>query len=291
VTGGTTGVHAMAQAQPSLEAIAAQLRAFSRAKGGPVTEREWNAQPARLCGATTVRRRFGRPWNAVLRACGVTPRDTRDPAYVAHWVLAFYARPRRWPRRRDFTRPCSHWVVKHAFRDAANAVAAAVRLARGTLRGLTREGVTLTDYLARHFLTAPPQAPPAARAGPASAVRYGLPTGYAPFPYAPRCEVEVVALFMQLAAAGKLRPRFLVESIDPQRFPGCKAKQLTPGGEGCVDVWIAFGVRSSAYRRHGQAGREEPCDYLVCWEDDWPVAVPKPPPQILALRPLVGPGA
>lgn len=280
----------MPQAQPSHEAIAAQLRAFSRAKGGPVTEREWNAHPERLCGATTVRRLFQRPWNEILRACGITPRDTRDPAYVAYWVLAFYAQETRWPRRRDFKRPCSHWVVKHVFRHADNAVAAAVQLARDTLTTLTREGVTLTEYLAHHFLTVSPQPLPSTRSVPASAVLYGLPTGYAPFPHAPRSEVEVVALFMHLGGAGKLRPRFVVESIHPRRFPDCKAKQFVPGRKGWIDVWIAFEVRSSEYLRQGHASRGERCDYLVCWEDDWPVAVPKPRPRILALRPRLSPG-
>jgi hypothetical protein len=280
----------MANSPPSLEQIAAQLRAFSYAKGHPITEREWNRHPERLCGSTTVRRLFQQSWNGILRTSGITPRDPRSPDYVANWILAFYAQEQRWPQRRDFKRPCSHWVVKRVFRDADNAVAAAVQLAQDQRKRLTVEGIGLAEYLADHFVTVSPQPLPSTRMVPASALLYGLPTGYEHFPHAPRFEVEVVALFMHLGGAGRLRPRFIVESISPSRFPDCKAKQFVPGRKAYIDVWIEFEVRSADYLLHGHMSREERCDYIVCWEDNWPAEVSKPRLQILALKAFVGPG-
>jgi hypothetical protein len=92
-----------------------------------------------------------------LRTCGVTPRNTSSPEYVVHWILAFYVQWQRWPRGRDFTRPCGYSVVSNVFRDCNNSVAAAVQLAQDTLETLTVESIVLTAYLANHFTTVTPQ--------------------------------------------------------------------------------------------------------------------------------------
>jgi hypothetical protein len=271
MTGGTTGVHAMAQAEPSLEAIAAQLRAFSRAKGGPVSEREWNAHPARLCGATTVRRRFRQPWNAILRTCGVTPRDTRDPAYVAHWVLAFYAREQRWPRRRDFKRPCSHWVVKRVFRDADNAVAAAVQLAQDTLRRLTREGVTLTHYLAHHFLTVPPHRSARRGQGRRRPRATAAPRAMRPSRRRRGVRWRWWRGLYRWVRRGPWGRVFRSRAPIPTTFPTTRRNSACRAGRA---VPMSGSRARSAARRTSTAGV---CDDLVCRDADRPVAVPNPP--------------
>jgi hypothetical protein len=281
----------VAHSQPSLEAIAAQLRAFSQVKGGPITEDEWNRHPERLCSGTTVRRRFQQSsWHDVLRACGITPREPRSLAYVAHWILAFHAQYQRWPKRRDFQRPCSHWLVKQVFHEADNAVAAAVQHAKDLLKTLQAHGGVLAEYLASHSITVSPHSLPSMAPVPASALIYGAPTGYELFPYSPQFEHDVLVLFGMLVGAGKLKPRFLIEGMHPNRFPDGKAKRYVPGRKGYIDVWIEFEVRSYDYYLQEHTTRGERCDYSVCWEDNWPSDMPRPRPQILPLRACISGG-
>jgi predicted RNA binding protein YcfA (HicA-like mRNA interferase family) len=273
----------MANPQPTREAIATHLRTFSHEKSSPITEKEWNRHPERLCTGTSVRRLFQQSsWHDVLRDCGITPRDPSSPAYVAHWILAFYAQQRRWPIRRDFKRPCSHWVIKRVFREADNAVAAAVQ-AKDMLKTLEAQGIVLAEYLTSHFITVRPQPLPSTAPIPASAIIYGAPIPYDLFRFAPQFENDVLVLFGTLLGSGKLKPRFLIESVNPNRFPDCKALRYVPGRKGYVDTWIEFEVRSYDFFHHGHTTREEGCDYIVCWEDNWPSDRPRPKPQIPAL--------
>jgi hypothetical protein len=281
----------MAKSPPSLEAIVTQLREFSKAKGSPITEKEWNHHLEHLCGGTTVRHLFEQSsWHDVLRDCGITPRHTSSPTYVAHWILAFYAEQGRWPMWRDFKRPCSHWVVKRVFQDAENAVAAAVQLAKDTLKTLEAQGVVLTEYLKSHFITVQPQRLPSTASVLSSARFFGTPTGFELFPYAPTCENGVLVLFGILVGSDRLKPRFLVESVAGQQFPDCRGKRYVPGRKAYTDVAIEFELRSADYLTHGHPARDEPCDYLICWENDWPVDVARPRPQILALAEVLGVG-
>jgi len=277
----------MAKSPPSLEAIAAQVRAFSSTKGGPITEREWNRHPERLCSGTAVRRLFQRSsWHDVLRDCGVTPHDPRSSAYVAHWVLAYHAERHRWPQKRDFHRPCGYWLVKKVFHEADNAVAAAVQHAKDLLKTLEAQGVGLAEYLANHFITVTPRRLPSTAPVAASARLYGAPTGYRWFPYAPTCENGVLVLFGMLVRDGRLKPEFLVESVSAHVSPDSMVKRYVPGRQGYIDESIEFKLRSADYR----AGRDKPCDYLVCWEDNWPVGVPRPTAHILSLAEVIRSG-
>jgi hypothetical protein len=58
-----------------------------------------------------------------------------------------------------------------------------------------------------------------------------------------------------------------VESIHAG-FPDCIARQRVGGKEQCVR--IEFEYRSSNFRAHGHP--VDGCDWIVCWEHDWPTA-------------------
>lgn len=83
----------------------------------------------------------------------------------------------------------------------------------------------------------------------------------APLQYAPENELGVVFLFSHIAR--KLRVR--VERIRPQ-FPDCIAYQKTSHGE--KRIRIEFEYRSSSFKKHNHSSRK--CDWIVCWEHDWP---------------------
>lgn len=85
----------------------------------------------------------------------------------------------------------------------------------------------------------------------------------APLRYAPENELGVVFLFAKLARNYQLR----VEEIRP-RFPDCIAYQKVGGRE--KKIRIEFEYRSSHFRTHGHPVRG--CDWIVCWEHDWPDA-------------------
>jgi hypothetical protein len=82
-----------------------------------------------------------------------------------------------------------------------------------------------------------------------------------PLQYAPRNEMGVVFLFS--AIAPKLRIR--VERIQ-SAYPDCVAYQKTGFGE--KKIRIEFEYRSSSFHahKHDCSG----CDWIVCWEHDWP---------------------
>jgi hypothetical protein len=87
----------------------------------------------------------------------------------------------------------------------------------------------------------------------------------APLRYAPENELGVVYLFANLARKWQLK----VEIIRPG-FPDCIAYQRIGGRE--KKIRIEFEYRSSNFKAHGHSARC--CDWIVCWEHDWP-AVPK----------------
>jgi hypothetical protein len=81
--------------------------------------------------------------------------------------------------------------------------------------------------------------------------------------YAPDNELGVVFLFAKLASRWQLR----VEKIQPG-YPDCIAYQKVGGRE--KRIRIEFEYRSSNFRLHKHAARC--CDWIVCWEHDWPSA-------------------
>lgn len=83
----------------------------------------------------------------------------------------------------------------------------------------------------------------------------------APLQYAPENELGVVFLFSHIAK--KLRIR--VEQIRPQ-FPDCIAYQKTAHGE--KRIRIEFEFKSGNFKNHNHSSRK--CDWIVCWEHDWP---------------------
>jgi hypothetical protein len=87
-----------------------------------------------------------------------------------------------------------------------------------------------------------------------------------PLQYAPQNELGVVFLFS--AIAPKLRLK--VERIQPG-FPDCVGYQKA--GFGDKKIRIEFEYRSSSFRahKHKAAG----CDWIVCWEHDWPEVPPR----------------
>jgi len=82
--------------------------------------------------------------------------------------------------------------------------------------------------------------------------------------YAPENELGVVFLFAHLAK----RYRLTIDQIGAS-FPDCIAYQKTDRGE--KPVRIEFEYRSRNFRGHHSA---RGCDWIVCWEHNWP-AVPK----------------
>ena len=85
----------------------------------------------------------------------------------------------------------------------------------------------------------------------------------APLEYAPENEHGVVFLFAALAKRWSLR----VESVQAG-FPDCIAYQRT--GKGDKRKRIEFEFCSSNFKLHGHDPKG--CDWIVCWEHDWPEA-------------------
>ncbi len=85
----------------------------------------------------------------------------------------------------------------------------------------------------------------------------------APLRYAPNNEMGVVFLFSHLCRRMQLH----VESVQAG-FPDCIALQRVGGKE--RRVRIEFEFRSSNFRAHGHS--PDGCDWIVCWEHDWPDA-------------------
>ena len=91
--------------------------------------------------------------------------------------------------------------------------------------------------------------------------------------YAPENELGVVFLFAHLAKRWRLR----IDEIKPG-FPDCIAFQKSHGKE--KRIRIEFEYKSKNFLLHHH--KENKCDWIVCWEHNWP-AVPKKL-QIVELR-------
>ena len=95
----------------------------------------------------------------------------------------------------------------------------------------------------------------------------------APLRYAPKNELGVVFLFAHLARRWRLR-------IDSMRsgFPDCVAFQKVQGREKRIRIEFEHASKNFKAHRHDPAK----CDWLVCWEHNWPDAPQKL--QIIELR-------
>jgi len=85
----------------------------------------------------------------------------------------------------------------------------------------------------------------------------------APLRYAPTNELGVVFLFAHLARKWRLR----VDAVK-SRFPDCLAYQKIQGKEKRIRIEFEFNSRN--FKTHGHDPSQ--CDWIVCWEDDWPDA-------------------
>jgi hypothetical protein len=85
----------------------------------------------------------------------------------------------------------------------------------------------------------------------------------APLNFAPENELGVVYLFSHLAKKWRIK----VDQIRAA-FPDCIAYQKVAGGE--KRLRIEFEFRSRNFRNHKHKCRN--CDWLVCWEHNWPNA-------------------
>lgn len=83
----------------------------------------------------------------------------------------------------------------------------------------------------------------------------------APMQYAPQNELGVVFLFSHLLKRFRLK----IEQIRPQ-YPDCIAYQKTGNRESRVR--IEFEYKSRNFYAHAHKARN--CDWLVCWEHNWP---------------------
>lgn len=104
----------------------------------------------------------------------------------------------------------------------------------------------------------------------------------APLYYAPGSELGVVFLFSDYIKRHRIR----VEEIRPQ-FPDCLAFHKTGGKDRRIN--IEFELKSRAFKGHRR--RSKKCNWLVCWEDNWPN---KPewmkPIKVIELRKYYGMG-
>ncbi len=85
----------------------------------------------------------------------------------------------------------------------------------------------------------------------------------APLRYAPKNEVGVVFLFAHLARKWRLR----IDAIRSE-FPDCIAYQKVQGREKPIRIEFEYQSRSFKTHRHDPAK----CDWIVCWEHNWPEA-------------------
>ena len=84
-----------------------------------------------------------------------------------------------------------------------------------------------------------------------------------PLRYAPANELAVVFLFAHVARKWRLR----VDAVRSS-FPDCVAYQKIQGKEKRVRIEFEFNSRN--FKTHGHDASQ--CDWIVCWEDDWPDA-------------------
>lgn len=85
----------------------------------------------------------------------------------------------------------------------------------------------------------------------------------APLLFAPENELGVVFIFAHLAKRWRLR----VGEISAA-FPDCIAYQKVAGGE--KELRIEFEYKSRNFKTHRHPAKE--CDWIVCWEHNWPDA-------------------
>jgi hypothetical protein len=85
----------------------------------------------------------------------------------------------------------------------------------------------------------------------------------APLRYAPANELGVVFLFARLAR----RWRIHVDAVQ-SGFPDCTAYQKVHGKEKLIRIEFEFRARNFKTHRHDP----RQCDWIVCWENNWPDA-------------------
>ena len=85
----------------------------------------------------------------------------------------------------------------------------------------------------------------------------------APMRYAPQSELGVVFLFSRLAKKLRLR----VDTVQ-SGFPDCVAYQKSHGKENKIRIEFEFKAKNFKMHRHDPKG----CDWIVCWENNWPDA-------------------
>src|SRR4030042_5206297 len=105
----------------------------------------------------------------------------------------------------------------------------------------------------------------------------------APPHYAPQNELGVVYLFSFFIKKLRLR----VDQIRPQ-FPDCIAYQKVGGKEKRVRIEFEFKSKNFIPHLKDLRYKKEGCDWIVCWEHNWPDA-PKNI-QIVELRTYFGLG-
>jgi hypothetical protein len=117
--------------------------------------------------------------------------------------------------------------------------------------------------------------PAVARAsGPALRGEYGEIIDFRGLRHAPTCELGVVYLFGMVSR----ELGFEIEAISPA-FPDCEGKYNADGrGKRWRRAYIEFEYKASGFREH--VNRDEQCDFVVCWENDWPDC----PVEVIELR-------
>ena len=83
----------------------------------------------------------------------------------------------------------------------------------------------------------------------------------APLHYAPKNELGVVFLFSHMLK----KLRLTIDIIQPQ-YPDCIAYQKVGGGQKKIRIEFEFKSRNFKSQRHNPKG----CDWIVCWEHNWP---------------------
>ena len=105
-----------------------------------------------------------------------------------------------------------------------------------------------------------------------------IPADFRGFAGDPRSEIEVVFLFGLLYdhLLEYMELPFVVTEIN-DAFPDCEAINTSTGNV----VHIEFELKSSHYTSHRHP--LDGCDYIVCWEDDWPGS----PIPVVSLKKMV----
>jgi hypothetical protein len=103
---------------------------------------------------------------------------------------------------------------------------------------------------------------------------FGEPIDFRGLRHAPINEQGVVYLFGMVSR----ELGFSIEALQ-QGFPDCEGKYLhDPGRNLWAKARIEFEFRASNFEKHGHDPNQ--CDFIVCWEDDWPAS----PLPVIELR-------